>query len=137
MFEGRFILFTYPGLHVSIKVSVIYIHQKTCFEYRHDWIPFLALVNGYSHLVLLEKMICLQLKRKVHFMVSLLNNLNPSYFYFFQSAVALFDMVEYYESACKVNIAFNKNISGRGWQGCARMIRKVCYSNIRIELLNV
>lgn len=46
---------------------------------------------------------------------------------FYQSAVALFDMVEYYESACKVNIAFNKNISGRGWQGCARMIRKVCY----------
>lgn len=45
---------------------------------------------------------------------------------FYQSAVALFDMVEYYESACKVNIAFNKNISGRGWQGCARMIRKVC-----------
>lgn len=41
-----------------------------------------------------------------------------------ESAVALFDMVEYYESACKVNIAFNKNISGRGWQGCARMIRK-------------
>ncbi|XP_062595456.1 protein phosphatase 1 regulatory subunit 37-like [Saccostrea cucullata] len=41
-----------------------------------------------------------------------------------ETAVALFDMVEYYESACKVNIAFNKNISARGWQACARMIRK-------------
>ncbi|KAJ8309009.1 hypothetical protein KUTeg_013883 [Tegillarca granosa] len=41
-----------------------------------------------------------------------------------ETAVALFDMIEYYESACKVNISFNKNISFRGWQSCARLIRK-------------
>ncbi|KAK3093325.1 hypothetical protein FSP39_014146 [Pinctada imbricata] len=41
-----------------------------------------------------------------------------------ETAVALFDMIEYYESACKVNISFNKSISGRGWQACSRLIRK-------------
>ena len=44
---------------------------------------------------------------------------------YFQTSVAIFEMIEYYESACKVNISFNKNISIRGWQSCARMIRKV------------
>lgn len=41
-----------------------------------------------------------------------------------ETSVAIFEMIEYYESACKVNISFNKNISIRGWQSCARMIRK-------------
>ncbi|XP_060070550.1 protein phosphatase 1 regulatory subunit 37-like [Ylistrum balloti] len=41
-----------------------------------------------------------------------------------ETSVALFDMIEYYESACKVNMSFNKNISVRGWQSCSRMIRK-------------
>ncbi|KAL3874652.1 hypothetical protein ACJMK2_037634 [Sinanodonta woodiana] len=38
--------------------------------------------------------------------------------------VSLFDMVEYYESACKINISSNKNIGPRGWQSCARLVRK-------------
>lgn len=41
-----------------------------------------------------------------------------------ETSVAIFEMIEYYESACKVNISFNKSISMRGWQSCARMIRK-------------
>lgn len=41
-----------------------------------------------------------------------------------ETAVAIFDMVEYYESACKLNISFNKNIGGRGWQACSKLIRK-------------
>ncbi|CAH1262340.1 PPP1R37 [Branchiostoma lanceolatum] len=41
-----------------------------------------------------------------------------------ECAVALADMIEYYESAVKLNIAFNKHISIRGWQAMARMVRK-------------
>ena len=42
-----------------------------------------------------------------------------------QSAVAWFDMIEYYESTCHLNISFNKNIGVRGWQACSRLIRRV------------
>jgi protein phosphatase 1 regulatory subunit 37 len=42
-----------------------------------------------------------------------------------EGAVALFDMVEYYESATHLNISCNKNIGVRGWQACSRMIKKV------------
>ncbi|XP_078671651.1 uncharacterized protein LOC144911516 [Branchiostoma floridae x Branchiostoma belcheri] len=41
-----------------------------------------------------------------------------------ECAVALADMIEYYESAVKLNVAFNKHISIRGWQAMARMVRK-------------
>ncbi|XP_041352316.1 protein phosphatase 1 regulatory subunit 37-like isoform X2 [Gigantopelta aegis] len=41
-----------------------------------------------------------------------------------ECAVALFDMIEYYDSACQLNISFNKNIGVRGWQACARLIRR-------------
>lgn len=44
---------------------------KTCFEYCHDWILVVALLNGYTHLVLFEEMKYLQVKRKVHVMVSI------------------------------------------------------------------
>lgn len=43
----------------------------------------------------------------------------------FQGAVAVFDMIEYYESATHLNITGNQNISARGWQACSRMIKKV------------
>jgi protein phosphatase 1 regulatory subunit 37 len=42
-----------------------------------------------------------------------------------EGSVALFDMVEYYESATHLNISCNKNIGVRGWQACSRMIKKV------------
>ena len=45
--------------------------------------------------------------------------------FIFQCSVALFDMIEYYDSACQLNISFNKNIGVRGWQACARLIRRV------------
>ncbi|KAK7493566.1 hypothetical protein BaRGS_00015277, partial [Batillaria attramentaria] len=41
-----------------------------------------------------------------------------------ECAVALFDMIEYYDSACTLNISFNKNIGLRGWQACSRLIRR-------------
>ncbi|XP_051900070.1 protein phosphatase 1 regulatory subunit 37-like [Pristis pectinata] len=39
-------------------------------------------------------------------------------------ASALFDMIEYYESATQLNISFNKHIGTRGWQAAAHMMRK-------------
>lgn len=42
-----------------------------------------------------------------------------------QGASALFDMIEYYESATHLNISFNKHIGTRGWQAAAHMMRKV------------
>lgn len=52
-----------------------------------------------------------------------------SVFFFFvvvaQGASALFDMIEYYESATRLNISFNKHIGTRGWQAAAHMMRKV------------
>ncbi|XP_034248937.1 protein phosphatase 1 regulatory subunit 37 [Thrips palmi] len=41
-----------------------------------------------------------------------------------EGAVAIFDMIEYYESANNLNISGNQNISARGWQACSRMIKK-------------
>lgn len=42
-----------------------------------------------------------------------------------QGSSALFDMIEYYESATHLNISFNKHIGIRGWQAAAHMMRKV------------
>ncbi|XP_074990554.1 protein phosphatase 1 regulatory subunit 37 isoform X2 [Calonectris borealis] len=42
----------------------------------------------------------------------------------FVGASALFDMIEYYESATHLNISFNKHIGTRGWQAAAHMMRK-------------
>ncbi|CAM9778946.1 unnamed protein product [Lampetra planeri] len=39
-------------------------------------------------------------------------------------ASALFDMVEYYESAVHLNISFNKHIGVRGWQAAANLMKK-------------
>ncbi|XP_071081394.1 protein phosphatase 1 regulatory subunit 37-like isoform X1 [Haliotis cracherodii] len=41
-----------------------------------------------------------------------------------ESAVALFDMIEFYDSTCQLNISFNKNIGLRGWQACSKLIRR-------------
>lgn len=41
-----------------------------------------------------------------------------------EGAVAIFDMIEYYESANNLNLSGNQNISARGWQACSRMIKK-------------
>ncbi|KAL5008862.1 hypothetical protein ScPMuIL_014443 [Solemya velum] len=41
-----------------------------------------------------------------------------------ETAGAIFDMIEYYNSTCKLNIAYNKNLTMRGWQGCARLLRR-------------
>ncbi|XP_072286972.1 protein phosphatase 1 regulatory subunit 37 [Pyxicephalus adspersus] len=47
------------------------------------------------------------------------------FFWCVQGASALFDMIEYYESATHLNISFNKHIGTRGWQAAAHMMRKV------------
>ncbi|KAI8744502.1 protein phosphatase 1 regulatory subunit 37 [Biomphalaria glabrata] len=51
-----------------------------------------------------------------------------------ECATALFDMIEYYETACQLNISFNKNIQARGWQACSRLVRRtpnLTYLDIR------
>ncbi|CAG5131411.1 unnamed protein product, partial [Candidula unifasciata] len=56
-----------------------------------------------------------------------------------ECAVALFDMIEYYESACQLNISFNKNIQARGWQACSRLVRRtpnLTYLDVRSCDLN-
>ncbi|KFO33589.1 Leucine-rich repeat-containing protein 68 [Fukomys damarensis] len=45
-------------------------------------------------------------------------------------ASALFDMIEYYESATHLNISFNKHIGTRGWQAAAHMMRKVGMTSV-------
>lgn len=49
---------------------------------------------------------------------------------YLQGASALFDMIEYYESATHLNISFNKHIGTRGWQAAAHMMRKVGASRL-------
>ncbi|KAF4517914.1 hypothetical protein B566_EDAN005979 [Ephemera danica] len=41
-----------------------------------------------------------------------------------EGAVALFEMVEYYEACQTLNISKNESIQARGWQACSRMIKK-------------
>lgn len=41
-----------------------------------------------------------------------------------EGAATVFDMIEYYESARKLNISHNRNIDSRGWQACSRMLKK-------------
>lgn len=41
-----------------------------------------------------------------------------------EGAVALFDMIEYYQSATRLNISYNRNMGPRGWQAFARMLKK-------------
>ncbi|CAB3360101.1 Hypothetical predicted protein [Cloeon dipterum] len=41
-----------------------------------------------------------------------------------EGAVAMFEMIEYYEACETVNISRNAKILGRGWQACSRMIKK-------------
>lgn len=40
----------------------------------------------------------------------------------------MFDMMEYYESATRLNIAGNHAIGVRGWQACSHMIKRVTIS---------
>jgi len=37
----------------------------------------------------------------------------------------MFDLLDYYESCERLNISYNKNLGIRGWQACARFIKKV------------
>lgn len=58
-----------------------------------------------------------------------LNNILEIYKYIFvfliQTAIALFDMLDFYESAISLNISSNNDIGIRGWQACARTLKKV------------
>ena len=53
----------------------------------------------------------------------------------FQAAAALFDMIEYYESAVNVLVGFNKNLGTRGWQAAAHMMRKVCVTSTQYKCI--
>lgn len=55
-----------------------------------------------------------------------------------EGAAALFDMIEYYESATFLNISFHKNIDSRGWQACSRMLKKTpCLQFLEIRNTNI
>lgn len=55
-----------------------------------------------------------------------------------EGAVAIFDMIEYYESASHLNISGNQNISIRGWQACSRMIKKTqCLEQLEASNVNL
>ncbi|CAH1401982.1 unnamed protein product [Nezara viridula] len=41
-----------------------------------------------------------------------------------EAAVALFDMIEYYEAATQLNISNNNSIGVRGWQAASRMLKR-------------
>ncbi|KAK3860661.1 hypothetical protein Pcinc_033301 [Petrolisthes cinctipes] len=40
------------------------------------------------------------------------------------TAIPLFDMIEFYDSAMQLNISCNEKIGFRGWQACARMLKR-------------
>jgi protein phosphatase 1 regulatory subunit 37 len=41
-----------------------------------------------------------------------------------ETAVIMFDLLDYYESCQRLNISYNKNLGVRGWQACARFMKK-------------
>ena len=45
----------------------------------------------------------------------------------FQCAVILAEILEYYDSAVKLNLSFNKQIGIRGWTALCRAIRMVFF----------
>jgi len=50
-----------------------------------------------------------------------------------QTAVTVFDLLDYYESCERLNISYNKNLGIRGWQACARFIKKVCIATLLVH----
>ncbi|XP_059481814.1 protein phosphatase 1 regulatory subunit 37 [Neocloeon triangulifer] len=71
----------------------------------------------------LEYMACEALEeilKRVRFTILDLENTQISE----EGAVAMFEMIEYYEACETVNISRNAKILGRGWQACSRMIKK-------------
>ncbi|XP_033105040.1 protein phosphatase 1 regulatory subunit 37-like isoform X3 [Anneissia japonica] len=51
-----------------------------------------------------------------------------------ESSAALFDMVEFYESAIKLVVASNRNIGIRGWQAAGRMMKKTsCLEHLDVR----
>ena len=42
-----------------------------------------------------------------------------------QGAVSLLEMIEFYKSTCKLNLAYNAKIKIRGWQALSRTLKKV------------
>ncbi|CAL4073809.1 unnamed protein product, partial [Meganyctiphanes norvegica] len=56
-----------------------------------------------------------------------------------ESAIPLFDMIEFYDSSTQLNISCNSKIGVRGWQACARMLKRspsVEYLDARSTNLN-
>lgn len=39
--------------------------------------------------------------------------------------MSLLEMIEYYKSTCKLNLAYNAKIKIRGWQAIGRTLKKV------------
>ena len=53
--------------------------------------------------------------------------------FIFQSVVSLLEMIEYYKSTCKLNLAYNPKIKIRGWQAVSRTLKKVQYYSKKLK----
>lgn len=51
--------------------------------------------------------------------------------------MSLLEMIEYYKSTCKLNLAYNAKIKIRGWQAIGRTLKKVTQTHIWIVLCNI
>ena len=51
--------------------------------------------------------------------------------------MSLLEMIEYYKSTCKLNLAYNAKIKIRGWQAIGRTLKKVHKHIILFGLLCV
>ncbi|XP_055957015.1 protein phosphatase 1 regulatory subunit 37 isoform X2 [Patella vulgata] len=91
------------------------LQKITCTGKRHDSLILKGEKLDQKHCECLEEIF-----RRVQFRLVDLESSHLDD----ECAVALFDMIEFYCSACQLNISFNKNISMRGWQSCSRLIRR-------------
>jgi hypothetical protein len=53
---------------------------------------------------------------------------------YLQGALSILEMVEFYHSAYKLNLAYNNKIRLRGWQALSRTMKRVSYSTREREV---
>lgn len=117
-----------PSLPLSSSTSVCKIGGKTRKMRKKTRVQHWVLQAGPQRCSAHPS--CLRgggLATNCYFFLAFYPFFNASFLHAFvpQGASALFDMIEYYESATHLNISFNKHIGTRGWQAAAHMMRKV------------
>ncbi|XP_072767664.1 uncharacterized protein [Anoplolepis gracilipes] len=101
---------TEPLLNVLIQLKNLDISQDRC-----EQLNLKGEILDQDHSEPLEEILKRVQFNKINLEGTSLND---------ESAVILFDMLEYYESAKRLNISFNPEIGARGWQACSHMIKK-------------